>query len=199
MGGVNAAAVGGRHDAETVRAKWGWFFALGIILVICGLAAIVLPAVASVAASVVLGVVLVLVGIVKIIEALQVQGWVGSARQLLVGAVEVVGGVVIYLNPMGGAFAISLLIAAIFAVQGVMQTSLAFKVRPQPGWRWLLVSALIALCVSVGLAVKLRYAALDTPALIAGVSFLVAGVAYIAIAFTTRRVGSGQHSLGDTA
>jgi uncharacterized membrane protein HdeD (DUF308 family) len=172
---------------------------LGIVLVMCGLAAIVLPAISTIAASVVLGAVLVLAGIVKIIEALQVQGWVGSARQLLVGAVEIVGGVVVYSNPVGGAFALGLVIAAIFAVQGVMQTSLAFKVRPQPGWRWLLVSALIALCVSVGLVLKLRYAEIDAPAVIAGVSFLVAGFAYIAIALATRRVGSERHALGDTA
>ena len=172
-----------------LRSKWAWFLVLGLVLLACGVTAVVLPVLSTLAASVVLGVVLALAGVVKIIEALQVKEWAGCAWQLLVGSVEVVGGILIYLNPLKGALAITLLIAVVFLVQGVLQVAMAFRLRPQPGWGWLLAAGLIALGVTASMVLKLRYTSLYTPGTIAGVALLAGGLAYMVIALSNRRAG----------
>jgi len=150
--------------------------------------AVALPAVSTFAASVVLGVVLSLAGVVKMVQSLQVKEWSGFIWQELTGAVELVGGILIYFNPLKGALAITLLIALVFLVQGILQIALAIRIRKQDGWSWLLVSGVVALATSAALALKLPYTRIYTPGTIAGISLLVAGGAYIAIALTMRRV-----------
>jgi uncharacterized membrane protein HdeD (DUF308 family) len=176
-----------RSGSASVATKWGWFLLLGIILIGCGAAAVILPVASSFAASVVLGVALAISGIVKIVEALQVAGWAGYAWQMLVGAVEIVGGILIYLNPWAGALAITLLIGLVFLVQGLVQIGLAFRVRPRAGWGWLLLAGLIALCVTAAMVMKLRYTNFYTPGTVGGIALIVAGCAYLAIALTNRR------------
>jgi uncharacterized membrane protein HdeD (DUF308 family) len=182
-----ARGIDHRHRTQSVQSKWGWFLALGLVLIICGAVAIALPSASGLAVSVVLGAALTIAGIVKIIQSLQVKEWSGFLWQELTGAVEVVGGVLIYFNPLKGAFAVALLIALVFLVQGLGQIALAFKVRPQVGWHWLLMSGVVALLASAALTLKLPYTRFYTPGTIAGIALLVAGCAYVAIAIAVRK------------
>lgn len=190
MSGVSTNGTDHRHQAASLRSKWGWFLALGIALASAGVLAVALPVVSTFAASVVLGFVLSLAGIVKMVQSLQVKEWSGFIWQELTGAVELVGGILIYFNPLKGALAITLVIALVFLVQGILQVALAMRVRNQAGWQWFGVSGLVALAASATLALKLPYTSTYTPGTIAGISLLVAGGAYIAISLTMRRAGS---------
>jgi uncharacterized membrane protein HdeD (DUF308 family) len=187
MSGASASGLYDQRRTDDLHGKWGWFLALGVVLTGGGALAVALPAASSYAASVVLGAVLAIAGIVKMIQSLQVKAWSGFIWQEFTGAAELVGGVLIYFNPLKGALAITLLIALTFFVQGALQIALAVKVRNQEGWNWLLVSGLVALAASAALTLKLPYTRFLTPGTIAGISLLVAGGAYMAIAFALRR------------
>ncbi|MER8791782.1 HdeD family acid-resistance protein [Mesorhizobium sp. M0983] len=188
--GVSKRKNDNQRRVASLQSKWGWFLVLGIVLSLCGVMAVALPAISTFAASVVLGFVLSLAGAVKMIQSLQVKEWSGFIWQELTGAVELVGGILIYFNPLKGALAITLVIALVFLVQGILQVALAVRVRKQAGWQWFGVSGLVALVASATLALKLPYTSIYTPGTIAGISLLVAGGAYIAIALTMRRAGS---------
>ncbi len=185
-----AHRAGHNGQAETLRSKWQWFLALGAVLILAGMAAVALPSVSTFATGVILGMILALVGIAKMIQSLQIKEWSGFIWQELTGAVELVGGVLIYFNPLKGALSITLLIALVFLVQGCLQIALAVRVRQQDGWQWLTVSGVVALAASVALTLKLPYTSSYTPGTIVGISLLVAGLAYIAIALALRRTGS---------
>lgn len=184
----------GQQPAESVRSKWGWFLALGIVLVLAGALAIALPAVSTFAASVVLGVVLLLAGVVKMVQSVQTREWSGFIWQELTGVVEVVGGILIIFHPLKGALAITLLIALVFLVHGILQIALAVRVRKQQGWHWFAVSGAVALIASAALTLKLPYTRVYTPGTIAGISLLVAGGAYIAIALAMRKAPIGRRA-----
>ncbi|HWK63519.1 MAG TPA: HdeD family acid-resistance protein [Rhizobiaceae bacterium] len=190
MSDVSTREIDHLDQVDSLHSKWGWFLALGIVLAFAGALAVALPAVSTFATSVVLGVGLALAGIVKMIQSLQVKEWSGFVWQELTGAVELVGGILIYFYPLKGALAITLLIAVVFFAQGILQIVLAIRVREQAGWRWLFVSGLVALAASAALALKLPYTRIYTPGTIAGISLLVAGMAYIAVALTMRRTRS---------
>lgn len=186
--GVSAEGVDYERRAASLRSRWGWFMALGVIMALGGALAIALPTISTFASSVVLGMVLAIAGVVKMVQSLQVKEWSGFIWHELTGAVEVVGGILIYFNPLKGALAIALLIALVFFVQGILQIALAAVVRKQDGWHWFAVSGLVALAASAALALKLpRTTDLYEAGVIAGISLLVAGGAYIAIALTIRK------------
>jgi uncharacterized membrane protein HdeD (DUF308 family) len=167
--------------------KWSGFLALGIVLALAGVLAVVLPEISTFATGTVFGAVLSIAGAVKMIQSLQVKEWKGFIWQELTGAVELVGGILIYFKPLKGGLAITLLIALVFLVQGVLQIALALRVRKQDGWYWFAIAGLVSLAVSAALAVKLPHTTGYPPGRIAGIALLVAGAAYIAIAFTVRR------------
>ncbi|MCK9907741.1 HdeD family acid-resistance protein [Microbacteriaceae bacterium K1510] len=175
-----------RQAATLMRSKWTWFLALGLVVILCGALAIVLPAVSNIIASTVLGVALAIAGIVKIVQALQVKQWSGFVWQELTGAVELVGGILIYFNPVKGALAIALLVALVLFIQGIGQCGVAFKVRPEAGWRWLLASGLVSLVASAAVTLKLPYVRFYAPGTIAGIALLIAGCAYVVIALAVR-------------
>lgn len=148
-----------------------------------------LPAISTIAASLVLGVVLSLSGVVKIIKAFRVTGWPGFLWELTAGLVKVICGVLIYLNPLKGAIAITVLIAIVFVLVGISQIGLALRVRPQQGWQWLVISGLIALLASAALTLKIPYTRFYTPGTIAGISILFAGLASVGV---DRRIFSNR-------
>jgi uncharacterized membrane protein HdeD (DUF308 family) len=188
MSTVSGITAREQPTAGSIRDKWGWFLVVAVILILCGLLAVTLPSVTSIAGSLVLGVTLTVVGLVKIIEAFKVKEWAGFLWQLMLGVVELVGGILIYVSPFKRAVAITLLVAVVFVVQGITQIVLALKVRPQPGWRWLLIAGVVALCASIALVLKFPYTRYYHPSTIAGISLLLAGCAYVVIAFAVRKI-----------
>ena len=181
-------ALGKPGNTETVRAGWGWFLALGIVLVIGGSLAILLPVASTLATSLFLGAILFVGGIFQIIHAFQVKTWGGFFWDLIVGIVQVAGGIIVYMNPFAGAVTLTVLIAAVFFAQGVTQTFLAFKVRPHDGWGWLLASGLIAVIVAVMLMMRFPAASVTAPGILAGISILFSGFSYVMIALAARRL-----------
>lgn len=189
MSATLATSGGHRVTVEALRLRWGSFLIVGLVLIACGITALMLPRISTLAASTVLGGVLVVAGGVKIVQTLKVAGWSGYLWQLMGGAVEVIGGILIYLHPLKGAVAITLLIAIVFLVQGFAQIGLGFKVRPQQGWEWLIASGVIAFAMALFLAFKLPMTQELEAGTIAGISILVAGLAYVAIAYAVRKSG----------
>jgi uncharacterized membrane protein HdeD (DUF308 family) len=185
---TTVSGAGRRHITETVREKWGWFLALGVVLIIGGALALLMPVASTIATSLVLGAVLFVAGIMQIFHAFQVKSWGGFFWDLIVGVVQVVGGALVYLNPFAGAITLTILIAAVFLAQGITQVLLAFKVRPHDGWGWLLASGLLALAVGAILMMKFPVSSLTAPGTLAGISILFTGVTYIMIALAARRM-----------
>lgn len=182
-----AASLARTEPATELQSKWAWFLALGLVLLLCGAVAVALPAMSTFAASVVFGAALAFAGVFKMIQSFQVKEWSGFVWQELTGAVEFVGGILVYLNPLKGALAITLLIALVLFIEGLMQIALAYKVRKQPGWPWLLLSGLVALAASASLFIKAPWSRTWTPGIVAGVALLIAGVAHVGVAFMVRK------------
>ena len=179
------------HTLSIFGSHWLWLVLLGGVLMVAGAVAILVPAVSEIAASKVLGSVLIISGLVQIAQATKMLHWTGFIWHLLLGILAAVGGALIYMDPFAGVVALTLLIAVIFAFHGVTQIGFAVKVRSQAGWHWFLVSGVIALIAAVLLVMKLPYSHSFTPATVAGVSLLFAGWAYVAMALAAR---SGQRA-----
>jgi uncharacterized membrane protein HdeD (DUF308 family) len=90
MSGTSTTETAHFDRAQYLHSKWGWFLVLGLVLASAGALAVALPTISTFAASVVLGVVLALAGVVKMVQSLQVK-WSGFIWQELAGARQAVG------------------------------------------------------------------------------------------------------------
>jgi len=178
------------QNVEDMKAKiqenWVWFLVLGIALVIGGMILIAAPLATSVAVTLLIAAVFLVGGLFQIYNAFKVQGWSGFLWNLITGIVAVIGGIVIYVNPLVGTFALTLVIAAIFLAQGITQIMLAFKIKPHEGWHWVAIAGAISLVAGGLIWFDLPGSAAWALGLIAGVSVLMNGWSYIAIALAAR-------------
>jgi uncharacterized membrane protein HdeD (DUF308 family) len=178
------------HVAETkqlITEKWGWFLALGIVLILAGLAAIAFPLVGSIVAKTFLGWLFLIGGVMMIVHAFQAPGWKGFLWELLVGILYVVAGGYLAFFPLTGLLTLTILLAALFIAEGVFETIMAFRVRPHEGWVWLLLSGIAALAVGVIIAMGFPESSIWAIGLLVGINLLFSGWSYVFLALAGRR------------
>ncbi|MEP3275852.1 MAG: HdeD family acid-resistance protein [Stappiaceae bacterium] len=171
---------------QSVQENWGWFLGLGILLLLIGMFAIAAPLASTLAVTIVLAAALVIGGIFQIIHAFKVQKWSGFIWQLIVGLIAVVGGIIIYTNPVAGALTLTLLVAAIFFVQGISQVILGFRIRPHDGWGWMLASGVISAVAGLAIWGEFPISGAWALGMLAGIAILFNGWSYIAIALAAK-------------
>jgi uncharacterized membrane protein HdeD (DUF308 family) len=135
-------------DMEILREYKGWFFGLGIALIILGIAAISLPMFVALTIDVIVGAILVIGGIAHVGHAFMSRKWKGFLPGLLVGILYLVAGVVMLVHPLQGVLTLTLLLVAFFIVDGLFKIGLALKLRPIYGWFWPLANGILALILA---------------------------------------------------
>ena len=171
---------------DAVARNWGWFLALGIVLVVLGIAAIVFPFVSTIAAKIALGWVFLIGGILHLVHAFGAQGWRGVLVDILVGALYVIAGGWLAFFPLTGILSLTILLAVMFIVEGIFEIIASFRLRPEAGWGYLLFSGIIAIVVGLLIWMGLPSSATWAIGLLAGINLLVSGWSFIFIAFAGR-------------
>ncbi len=172
---------------QLITDKWGWFLALGIVLILAGLVAIAFPFLSSIAAKVVLGWLFLIGGVMMIVHAFQAPAWGGFLWELLIGILYVFVGGYLAFFPIAGLLTLTIVIAALFIAEGIFESIMAFRVRPHDGWIWLLLSGIAALAVGVIIAMGLPESAIWALGLLVGINLLFSGWSYVFLALAGRR------------
>lgn len=170
-----------------IKRNWGWFLALGIVFVLAGLAAIAFPLLSTIATKIFLGWIFLAGGVLMILHAFSASGWRGFLLGLLIGILYVVAGGWLAFFPFTGIITLTILLAALFLAEGVLEAIMAFRVRPHEGWVWLLLSGLVAAAVGVMIAMGLPSSATWAIGLLTGINLLMTGASFIALALAGRR------------
>ena len=122
-------------DIKVVRERWGWFMALGILMIVLGMIAIGGPLASGIAVSLLVGWLLVISGVAHGIHAFQSSGWRGGLVQFLCGLLYLgVGGMMIT-NPIAGLLALTVTVLVYFVVSGIFKIILAIRVEHLPATR----------------------------------------------------------------
>lgn len=176
--------------AETkalISEKWGWFLALGIGLILAGIAAIAFPFLSTIAAKVMLGWLFLIGGVLMIIHAFQAPAWSGFLWELLIGVLYLVVGGYLAFFPLTGLLTLAIVLAALFIAEGIFEIVMAYRVSPHEGWVWLLLSGIAAIAVGVLIALGLPGSATWALGLLVGINLLFSGWSYVFLALAGRR------------
>jgi uncharacterized membrane protein HdeD (DUF308 family) len=185
---IDAAIVEARkHIAD----NWGWFMGLGIVLLLAGVAAIAFPFLSTIATKIALGWIFMVGGAVLVVHAVSAKQWRGFVLGLLLGVLYLVAGGWLAFFPFTGIVTLTILLAALFLAEGILEVIMAVRVRPHEGWGWLLLSGVIAVAVGVLIAYELPASATWAIGLLAGINLLSTGLSFVFLALAGRRAGSG--------
>lgn len=114
-----------------IHAKWGWFVALGVALLVFGIIAFANLMVATAASVFYVGLLMLMGGVIHLIHAFQVKGWENILFWTLSGVLYLLAGIIAFQNPNLTAAVLTLMMAVALVIAGVSRIWLGLKLRPE--------------------------------------------------------------------
>jgi len=174
---------------NSLHEHWRLLLAEGIILVLLGIAAILLPPVAGLAITIFIGWLLLIGGVVGLVATLSARHAPGFGWSLLSAIVALLAGGVLLWNPLQGLLTLTYVLIAYFIVDGVLMIAYAITHRRELSgrWEWLMVNGVIDLVLAALILGGLPGSFAWALGLLVGIDLVFGGSSLIAMALAARR------------
>src|ERR1700720_1418581 len=173
------------RQASTLSILWG------VSLIILGMLAVGSPFLAAVAVNAFIAWLLVLEGVVHLTVAFHTREAGSLIWRVLVGLAYLFFGVYLIMRPALGVASLTLVLASLFLVEGILNIALFFQVRSLPiqGSPFLLIDGIITLLL--GLMIYMQWPSSSAWAIgtLVGVSMIISGVTRVMLSLAVRKVG----------
>ncbi len=175
------------YDPETILTKmrrgflWG-----GIIMIVLGIAAVLMPLLSSLVVELLIGGLLTVSGVVAVAGALSLRGTGLFIWELVSGLITLAAGLLMLFFPLEGLIALTVLLAVILVLTGAAQLAFSLWARPASGWVWGLLSAVVSIVLGVYILVALPAASAVILGLLVGIDFISTGTALVLISRVVR-------------
>lgn len=179
--------------AASLHQHWRLYLGEGIVLFLLGLAAILIPAVATFAVALLIGWILLLSGVVGLISTFRMRGSPGFGWSLLSAVIGIAAGVILLMNPVSGAVSLTLILTVFLLFEGIASIMLALSHRHGFAARWamLLFSGVVDLILAAMIIAGLPGTAAWAIGLLVGINLVFGGSALISMALHARSTPSG--------
>ncbi len=134
---------------DEAKKNSGLLIFLGVLTVILGVLAIGTPFIAGVAVSVWVGILVGAAGVLRIVHAVKSGQWGVGIWGTIVGVLMVFAGIILFARPAVGVMSLTILLAIYLVVEGLSEIFVAFKMKPDRGWGWMLFGGFIAFILGV--------------------------------------------------
>ena len=177
-----------RAITQSVREHWVLFLVEGIILLVLGVLAIIVPMLATLAVAIFIGWLFLISGVVGLITTFWARHAPGFWWSLLSAVLGIAAGVVLLASPVTGAVSLTLLLIVFFIIEGVASIMYAFEHKRELSgrWGWMLVSGIIDLILAAIIWAGLPGTAAWALGLLVGINLLFGGGAMVGMALHAR-------------
>lgn len=170
-----------------VRKEASHLMWLGAALLAVGVVALVFPMISTLVATLFVGWLLIITGFMSLFLAFSIRGAGPFFGALLFSLLSIAAGAFMIFRPTLGEIAITIILGALFMVQGAFEGVLAFELRPARGWGWMLLSAVASVVLSIIILSGLPKLSLVALGIIIGVNFISSGLAYMFVGGAVKR------------
>jgi uncharacterized membrane protein HdeD (DUF308 family) len=172
----------------SVREHWKAFLFEGILLVVLGLAAIVVPPLASLAVTIFLGWMFLISGIAGLALTFWARQMPGFWWSLASAALALVAGIVLLAQPVQGTLTLTIVVGAYFLAEGVASIMYALEHRRELSerWSWMLFAGIMDIVIAALIISALPGSALWAVGLLVGINLLFGGASLIGMALAAR-------------
>lgn len=174
---------------EAVRAHWKAFLVEGILLAVMGFAAVIVPQVASLAVTILLGWLFLISGIGGLIVTYWAREMPGFWWSLISAALAVLAGATLLARPMQGVLTLTIVVGAYFLAEGVATILYALEHRRELSerWSWLLIGGAMDIVIAGLIFAGLPGSAEWAIGLLAGLNLMFGGATLIGMALAARK------------
>lgn len=159
---------------------------IGALLILLGVIAIALPVVSTLFVETWVALILISAGAAKLVYALQTRNSGGFIWKLLLSILYVATGIMLFIYPQTGILTLTLLLGSFLLTEGVFELILAFRLRPQNNWLWVLGDGIITLILGAMIWFQWPFNAPWLIGTLVGVSVLFTGISRVMLGFNSR-------------
>lgn len=164
----------------------GWSIALSVLMIIAGLLAIVVPAAAGIAVTILVGWLLVFSGAAHLVFAWHTRTTGAFIWELLLGLAYIAVGVYVLIHPVAGLASLTLALAIYLFAEAVLEFMLGFRLRPMAGSTWLLLDGVITLILAILIWRSWPSSSPWVIGTLVGISMLFSGVSRLMLSMAAR-------------
>jgi uncharacterized membrane protein HdeD (DUF308 family) len=178
--------------AQSIHDHWVFFLVEGIILVVLGLAAILIPPIASLAVAIIVGWLFLISGVVGLVMTFWLRHAPGFWWSLVSALLGIAAGVVLLGWPVSGLLSLTLVLIVYFVFEGIASIMFALDHRREltGRWGWMLTSGIVDLVLAIIIWAGFPGTAAWAIGLLVGINMLMGGTSMIAIALHARTAGA---------
>jgi uncharacterized membrane protein HdeD (DUF308 family) len=179
-----------RAVATSLHEHWVLFLVEGVVLMVLGLIAIVLPPIATLAVEILFGWLFLISGIMGLITTFWMRQAPGFWWALLSAVLGIAAGLVLLAWPLSGVLTLTLILIVFFTIEGIATIMYALDHKRELSGRWgfLLASGIVDLALAAIIYVGLPGTAAWAIGLLVGINMLFGGAALIGLALHARRL-----------
>jgi uncharacterized membrane protein HdeD (DUF308 family) len=179
-----------RAVAASLHEHWVLYLVEGIVLVILGLIAVVIPPIATLAAAILLGWLFLISGIAGLITTFWMREAPGFWWSLVSAVLGIAAGIVLLLWPVSGILSLTLVLIVFFVIEGVASIMFALEHKRELSgrWGWMLASGIVDLILAAIILTGLPGTAAWAIGLLVGINMVFGGWALIAMALHAREI-----------
>lgn len=178
---------------EALSKNWKVLLAGGIISVVLGLIAIIVPPLASVGITILVGIIL-LVGAVGMVAEAISRGSTGHRIwSAILAVLYVIAGVWLLINPVEGTITLTVVLIVFFLVIGLFRLIAGIQGRSGgvPNAGWMIVNGILSIAIAVLVLLDLPSSAAWAIGLLVGIQLLFDGMMLITTAMAGKKLAEG--------
>jgi uncharacterized membrane protein HdeD (DUF308 family) len=175
--------------SAAVREHWKAFLFEGVLLVVLGLAAIIVPPLASLAVTIFLGWMFLVSGVAGLALTFWARQMPGFWWSLISAALAVAAGLILLARPVQGVLTLTIVVGAYFLAEGVTSIMYALEHRRELSerWSWMLFAGLLDILIAFMIIAGLPGSAEWAVGLLVGINLLFGGASLIGMALAARK------------
>jgi uncharacterized membrane protein HdeD (DUF308 family) len=181
-------------EIKTALAKsWKLLLTVGIISAVLGLIAIIVPPLASVTITLLVGILLLVGAVAYVAEAIS-RGTTGHRIwSFIVAIIYVIAGVWLIANPAEGTITLTWVLAIFFLVIGLFRIIAGIGARGQvPNAGWTIVNGVLAVAIAVLVIAELPSSAAWAIGLLVGIQLLFDGIMMITAGMAAKKIAESD-------
>ncbi len=175
---------------EVTGASIGW----AVVMILLGLLAVILPRASGIAVSVLVSWLIVLCGLTHLASAFVGRDAGGFMWRLLIGAAYILGGGYLALHPGIALVSLTVVLAVIFALEGVFELVTFFLFRLYAGFGWVLFDALVTLLLAGLILYPWPSSSTWAIGIILGINLIFSGVTALMYSLAVRKTMGALNS-----
>ena len=171
-----------------VKPSVGWSIGLSILMILAGFLAIAVPQAAGIAVNLLVAWLLVFSGGAHLVFAWHTRSAGGLVWELLLGILYILVGAYMLINPVLGLASLTLALAIYLLAEGVLEFILSLRLRPLPGWGWLLLDGIVTLILAIMIWRTWPSSTEWVIGTLVGISMLFSGISRLMLSLGARRL-----------